>query len=133
MERRKLGSRWVLVAGILIAVLGLIHDAATFVIFGDVGKPYDGKVLASIFTFVATGAAVIFVGLLTVYSSFGLERSEKWAWTVAKGVGMFMIPFGLGAVATMPDNPFAYIGLVAAILEVIPLLIFRHEFKEGLL
>ncbi len=59
---------------------------------------------------------MIFIGLLTVYSSRGLEKSERWAWTIAKGVGMFMIPFGL----------------VAAILEVIPLLIFRQEFKEGL-
>jgi hypothetical protein len=132
MDKRKLGSCWVLIAGIWIAVLGLIHCSATPVIFraGFADLPRaDGLVF--IYMFVAMGAAMIFVGLLTVYCSFGLRRSEGWARTVAMGAAVFVALAGVGAVASMADNPFAYITLGTALATIAPLLIYRQAFEAG--
>ncbi len=128
MEKKKRASQWVFVAGILIIILGLIHIAATPMVFCmDFGKLPTKVGLAFIYVFVATGVAVVFAGLLAVYGSIGIKRSERMARPLAVGVGVFMLFVGVGAVITMSDNPFAYMGLVLALVEIVPLWIYRQD------
>ncbi len=132
MEKKKRASQWVFVAGILIVILGLTHIAATPVIFRmDFGELPTEAGLAFIYVFVATGVAVVFAGLLAVYSSIGSKRSEGMARPLAVGVGVFMLLVGIGAVVTMSDNPFAYMGLALALVEITPLLIYRQDLEIG--
>ena len=130
MEKKKRASQWVFVAGILIVILGLIHIAATPVVFRmDFGELPTEVGLAFIYVFVATGVAVVFAGLLAVYGSIGIKRSERMARPLAIGVGVFMLFVGVGAVVTMSDNSFAYLGLAFALLEIAPLLIYRQDLE----
>lgn len=131
MQRRQIGSYWVLAAGILIAILGMIHNAATKEVYYsgyDKLPMHHGWVF--IYMFVVVGTAGIFAGGLVIYCSFGLRRSEKWSWIIALGVGVFMLTLAGGAVMVMPGNPFAYIGLALAILEILPLIVYHSEFNR---
>lgn len=131
MQRRKIGSYWVLVAGILIAILGMIHNAATKEVYYsgyDKLPTHHGWVF--IYMFLAVGTVMIFAGGLVIYCSFGLRRSERWSWIISLGVGVFVVILVSGAVMVMPGNPFAYIGLALAILEIIPLILFHNEFTN---
>ena len=133
MDKRKVGSIWVLIIGILIIILGLIHNAATSIVFhmGSFEKLPKEDGLVFIYMYVATGTAVIAAGLLTIYCSFALKKSERMAWTITIAVCIFMILLGIGAIITMTDNPFAYIMLVLPLLEIIPLLNYKNEFIKG--
>ncbi|MCP4539666.1 MAG: hypothetical protein GY832_21220 [Chloroflexi bacterium] len=127
MEKKNRASQWVFVAGILIVILGLIHIAATPIVFRmDFGKLPTEAGLAFIYVFVATGVAVVFAGLLAVYGAIGIKRSERMARPLTVGVGIFMSLVGVGAVVTMSDNPFAYMGLALALVEMAPLMIYRQ-------
>jgi magnesium-transporting ATPase (P-type) len=132
MQRRQTGSNWVLAAGILIAILGMIHNAATKEVYYS---GYDKLPLhhgwVFIYMFLLVGTAVVFAGGLVVYCSFGLRRSERWSWSIALGVGVFMVILVSGAVMVMPGNLFAYIGLALALMEILPLIIFHKEFTNS--
>ncbi|MFQ6120215.1 MAG: hypothetical protein ACE5KE_10060 [Methanosarcinales archaeon] len=132
MEKGKFGSKWVFIMGILIVILGIIHNGATPLISSDLDILPKNVMLVMIFMFVGTGTAIIFAGLLTIYCSFGLKKSERMAWVIAMGVGVFIGLLGIGAVITMPNNPFAYIMSAFSILVIIPLLIHRKQFKKDL-
>lgn len=131
MQRRQIGSYWVLAAGVLIVILGMIHNAATKDVYYS---GYDKLPLhhgwVFIYMFLAVGTAVIFAGGLVIYCSFGLRRSERWSWIIALAVGVFVVILGSGAMIIMPGNPFSYIGLALAILEILPLIIFYNEFTN---
>ena len=131
MEKKKRASQWVFAAGILIAILGLIHIAATPMVLKDLDELPKNVKDSLVYMYVTTGAAVVFAGLLAVYSSIGIKRSEGMARPLAVGVGVFMFLVGVGAVIVMPDNPFAYIGLVLALVEIAPLLVYRQDIEMG--
>lgn len=132
MDRRNRGSQWVLIAGILTVLLGLIHVAATPVIFSTMSDQLSAAdKLTFLYMYIATGAAVIFVGWLIMYGSRGLRTSERWAWITTLAAGVFMSLLGIGAILAMSDNPFAYLTLVFAALELVPLWLYRHDFQQA--
>jgi uncharacterized membrane protein HdeD (DUF308 family) len=132
MDRRNRGSQWVLIAGILTVLLGLIHVAATPVIFSTMSDQLSAAdKLTFLYMYIATGAAVIFVGWLVMYGSRGLRTSERWAWITTLAAGVFMSLLGIGAILAMSDNPFAYLTLVFAALELVPLWLYRQEFQQA--
>lgn len=115
-------SRWIRALGIATVILGLIHCAVTPVIFGagfNRLSPADGR--AFIFVFVTAGVAAIFAGLAIIYAASGLRLKATWAHTIVAGSGLFLALLGGGAVAAMPDNPFAYIALLISVLILGPL------------
>lgn len=75
-------------------------------------------------------AAVIFAGLLIIYGSRGLGIAERWAWTTTFAAGVFVTLLGIGAILTMSDNPFAYLTLILAVVEVVPLVIIRISIRR---
>ena len=88
MEKTKRASQWVFAAGILIAILGLIHIAATPMVLKDLDELPKNVKDSLVYMYVTTGAAVVFAGLLAVYSSIGIKRSEGMARPLAVGVGV---------------------------------------------
>jgi small-conductance mechanosensitive channel len=132
MDKRQFGSWWVFIVGVLIALLGVIHVAATPAIFSTMSEQlYAADLLATLYMFIATGAATIFVGLLIMYSSRGLKAAERWAWTISIAAGAFMLVVGAGAVLTMWDNPFAYLAFALAVLELVPLRLYGKDFRQS--
>jgi hypothetical protein len=124
------GARWIQVAGWLTLVLGLIHIAATPLIFPlSTSLLADPELLSSLYMFEMTGIAVVFAGWLVIYASRGWRQGQRWAWHVCLGAGIFLLLLGAGAVLTMPDNPFAYLSLVIAIVENLPVWLYRRGFK----
>ncbi len=124
------GTRWIQVAGWLTLVLGFIHIAATPLIFPlSASLLADPELLSSLYMFEMTGLAVVFTGWLVIYASRGWRLGQRWAWHVCLGAGIFLFLLGAGAVLTMPDNPFAYLSLVIAMVENLPVWLYRGHFR----
>ncbi|MEW5871191.1 MAG: hypothetical protein AB1894_18110 [Chloroflexota bacterium] len=125
------GTCWIQVAGWLTLGLGVIHIAATPLIFPlSASLLADPELLSSLYMFEMTGFAVVFTGWLVMYASQGWRQGQRWAWQVCQGAGLFLLLLGAGAVLAMPDNPFAYLSLVIAIVENLPVWLYRSYFKR---
>jgi hypothetical protein len=114
-------TRWILITGILTIIIGLIHEAATPILFRGPSRAVD------IYMFLATGASVVFMGAAIIYGSRRLRVLERSAWTPTFAAGLYLLSLGIGAIAIMPINPFAYLTFIVAIFEIIPLLLLRRE------
>lgn len=123
MVQRVPGTRWVHIAGWLVVALGVVHIAATPLVY----PAYAGD-LAFLYIFLATGIAVIFAGALMLLAAGGWSRGERWAWAVLLRTGIFLSLLGIGAVVTMADNPFAYLMLVFALVAALPVWVYRDQF-----
>jgi len=121
----KRGSRWLFITGILTILIGSIHEAATPFIFKGHSVPPD-----SLYMFLSTGAAVFFMGALIIYCSRMLKQSERSAWAPAVAAGVYLLLAGIGAILVMPANPFSYLMFIVAFLELMPLFIYRREFRH---
>ena len=115
--------------GILILMLGIIHNVATPFIMNSFEQLPDDKFMVFIFMFVATGTATIFFGLITIVCATKFDRGNKTAFSVLMLSAFFVIILGAGAFASMPANPFAYATLVIAFLNIIPMLIFSKSLR----
>jgi hypothetical protein len=130
MDKKRRVSLWVFIVGILIIILGSIHVAATFLIFPAIAPQLPKPIqFMFLYLFIATGAAVIFSGALTIYGSRGLKTGQSWAWAITNMNGMFMFLLGVGAILAMPFNPFAYLTLIIAIFELTPIWLYRRELQ----
>lgn len=112
------------IATIAVMLLGLIHISATSVIFPffKADKQIDP---ASVYMFVLVGLYTIFTGWLQYYI---LKRinADKAFLNILKVTILFLGISGIGAVATMWDNPFAYIILLIALYELISYRFLRY-------
>ncbi len=105
------------IASVLVMLLGLIHICATPFIF-HLFKSNNNLDLPSIYMFVMVGVSVIFIGWLQYFILKSKNYSQLLLKILEASV-LFILIFGIGAVATMWNNPFAYLGLVIAFLELI--------------
>jgi len=127
MDRRKFISRWILITGIIIAVTGILHTSFTPAMYQQMLKDETVKDKAPGFAyfFAFCGFAVLYAGLLTIYSFFGLKKSEKWARPIAVSAGLFLALGGISAIAFAKfGNPLIYIMCISAISNLFLLLIF---------
>jgi hypothetical protein len=70
----------------------------------------------------------MFLGLLTIYSSFALKRKEKWAIIITISSGIFIAAGNILAITFAKfGNPLIYVGLICAVSNVILLLIFSKK------
>lgn len=131
MNRRKHGSIWIRIVGVLVLLLGFIHVAATATVYSlGFNTLSNGNNYVFLFMYVSTGLACIGTGLLVVFGSFGLARARKWARITTAGAAVFVLLLGITAPFAMSDNPFAYAILAVAVLLIIPLIIYRKDFSE---
>lgn len=127
MDRRKFISRWVLVTGIIIALTGIIHVCAAPAGYQQMMKDevVKDKAAGFVYFFAFCGFAILYAGLLTIYSSLGLKKSEKWALLLAISAGLFVTLGGISAIAFAKfENPMIYIMSISAMSNVFILLIF---------
>ena len=104
------------IAGTLVMALGIIHILATPVILMQIKALQLGFVLCFAYMFVATGILTMALG----WSQwFVLKRlTEHPAFTMLLKTSVVLITIaGVGAVATMWGNPFAYLILFIALYE----------------
>ncbi len=130
MDRRKFISRWILITGIIIALTGIIHISFTPVMYQQMLKDETVKDMAPGFAyfFAFAGFAVLYAGLLTIYSCFGLRKSQKWARPIAISAGLFLALGGISAIAFAKfGNPLIYVMCISAISNVLLLLIFHRS------
>lgn len=100
----------------LVMLMGLIHTAATFVLFPVFKKdiPVD---YASVYMFIMVGISVFLTGGLQWYVS-DKQIGNKAMARILKGSVLFIVLMGLGAIIAMPGNPFAYTFAAIAIYEI---------------
>jgi uncharacterized ion transporter superfamily protein YfcC len=107
------------ITAIAVMLLGSIHLAATPFIFSFFnGKPIHD--LSSIYMFVIVGISILFTGWLQYFIISRLTEHKGYRSILVVSV-IFITIVGVGAVAGMRDNPFAYISLVIACIELISL------------
>jgi hypothetical protein len=129
MSKSKFLSYWVLIFAILLFVLGVIHNTYTPEIYRTAIKALSKELAITLtYTFVTTGNAMIFMGILAFYTCFGLKRSERWAWVVALSTGIFLALIGVGAIFLMPDDPFTYVISAIGVVMILPLLLYYKNF-----
>ncbi|MCP4133223.1 MAG: hypothetical protein GY754_19805, partial [bacterium] len=116
MNKKNFVSKWTLVMGVLFVLLGIAHNAAAPFVMREyyAGKLSGDDLYTFLFMFAATGIAVLFAGILTVYAARGLKKSKRWAWVCAFGSGLYILILGIGAIITLvvltPEfNPQAYV------------------------
>ena len=133
MNRRKFIGWWVLVTGVIIALIGIIHVSFTPVMYQQMlnDETLDERVKEKApgfaYFFAFSGFAVVYAGLLTAYSSIGLKKSEKWAWITAGSAGLFLAIGGISAITFAKfENPMIYAMSISAISNVLLLLIFHR-------
>jgi small-conductance mechanosensitive channel len=133
MDKIKFISRWIFVAGIIITIIGVIHTSFAPVGYQQMMKDETLKDKARGFAyfFAFCGYAVIFAGLLTIYSSLGLKKSEKWAWLIAISSTLFVAIGMIGAVMFAKfGNPMIYVAFISSISSVLLLLLSYRDFKN---
>jgi hypothetical protein len=134
MAIRKFISRWILVTGIIIALIGIIHISFTPVMYQQmindetIDETLKGRAPGFAYFFAFCGFAIFYAGLLTIYSSFGLKKSEKWALLIAISAGLFV---ALGCISAIIfakfGNPLIYVTSICAISNVLLLLFFHRH------
>jgi hypothetical protein len=124
--------RCLYVSGALIALLGVIHLVSGPGVRRAIPAEVPGEFQkAFMFMFAATGAAVIFAGILVMAAAYGIKRLRPGARMLAFASGLFAILVGAGAVAGMPRNLFSYGLLVLGISVLPPLMLMRRGRFEG--
>ena len=111
------------ITAIAVMLLGSIHLAATPVVFSF----FNDKAIhdiSSIYMFVMVGISILFTGWLQYFVVSKLTEHKGYKSILVVSV-IFISIVGVGAVAGMRDNPFAYISLVIACLEIIALRIHK--------
>lgn len=122
MQRMRVRYLLAMTGGAGTALIGVVHCAAAGVVLPPVlAKLPPGNAQAMAYMFIATGGAVCYLGGLIWYSARHLQRGATWARPVGLSAAICATLLGAGAVAPMPDNPFAYIMLGVALLGLVPL------------
>ena len=99
MTAPKLVSRWVLVAGLLAALIGAIH-----------------------------AVSLLYAGLSMAYASHGLRRSERWARVISLGAGVFILLVSVSALRVSPGaHPLFWVMTVGAASSIVLVLIERDD------
>ncbi len=132
MNKIKFISRWIFAVGIIITIIGIIHSSFTPIGYQQMMKNETLKDKAPGFAyfFAFCGFAIIFAGLLTIYSSLGLKKSEKWAWLIAISSTLFVAIGMIGAITFAKfGNPMIYVASISSISSVLLLLFFYRDFR----
>jgi hypothetical protein len=116
--------------GFLTMAIGLLHTASAPMIHRRWMQilPQDtDRVLGVVFFFVVAGLAVLFTGLLMTYASSGIERTETWARSIGLYASLFVILFGIGAIAVGMSNQLIWLLVFGGVSNMIVLLLNRKR------
>jgi hypothetical protein len=131
MTRARVAPVWAMIGGVLVALLGLVHNLGTMDVFHGYGfdrlPSLQGR--AFIYMFAGVGLAWIFAGLLLFASGRGLRRGASWAWPLGTATAVFMLIYAIGAILIMPDNPPAWLILGCAVVAAPPFALYRPSAR----
>ena len=106
-------NRHLHIGAVCVIALGTIHTLATPVVFAGLrALPLD-QFLALLCMFLMAGWAVLAIGVMQRFLLQRLNVHRDFG-RLLKATILFMLLFGVVAVATMWDNPFAYLTLGVA-------------------
>ena len=120
---------WIKAAGIFLIALGCIHVAASPFVLHSYNNLNEVQTLEFLFMFITSGLGVILCGIVTLLELRLLKQKSKQAWIVLMVCSVYSTIMGIGAVATMMYNPFAYIMFFCGILLLVPVLIAKKEIE----
>ena len=106
-------NRHLHIGAVCVIALGTIHTLATPVVFSGLRTLPTGDFLAMLCMFLMTGWAVLAIGVMQRYLLRRLGAHRDFG-VLLKATILFMLLVGIVAVATMWDNPFAYLTLGVA-------------------
>jgi hypothetical protein len=126
MNKQKVQSRLSLIGGILIVLVGVAHTLGIPSVYRNFQAifvdPHDGgslTVLAATYLFAVLGLYILFSGWLLIYTSGGLARSERWAWTVASTTAICNLVAGTGVLVVGVRSPFVVTWVVTSLVLVL--------------
>lgn len=101
------------IIAILLMLLGIIHDVATFtpLITGGLESVSEVQVKALTYMSLICGASLILSGLL-LFLLLPFRAEHKSIKNATNIIGIFLLAAGILAVVYMPYNPFAWITLI---------------------
>ncbi len=122
--------RWIHIAGIALLLLGVIHVAASPYVMHSFENLNQDQKQSFLFMYVVAGLGVLLCGLVVTLLAADLKNKSKRSWRVIFICSIWATIMGIGAIATMMYNPFAYISLLAGIMLLVPVLIIRSEINR---
>lgn len=131
MNRQKLLSRWSLVGGILVALIGVLHTSATPMAYKSMLPIVGDKTLGVAYFFAVMGLFVIFSGWLMIYCSRGLGRAENWAWMMTMANGLCNILAGAGAVFAGFRHGLVIIWIAAVTSTAVLAAVLHGSYRAG--
>jgi hypothetical protein len=131
MKKIKITSNLVLIKGIFMVLLGLFHICAILFIFDD--SKYKTQMPPVLYTefvlwFVVGGVYFIFIGVIDIIAYRGLTKMMHWAWQTAFTACAFAFICSIVGIIVFREGP-PFLIFVLGLMALIPLTIFRKEFK----
>lgn len=124
-------STWVLTAGMLIMVLGVVHNVTTGLAYHEgLERVPLADARSFIYLFVGTGTVVSFTGLLVVYAAWGLRHTERWAFTAALVGGAIVALVGVVALVALSTGVLPSLFVLAGLAVLVPLLRHRRDLRR---
>ncbi|MBN2011882.1 hypothetical protein JW960_21315 [candidate division KSB1 bacterium] len=135
MKKNQFIGKWTLTVGIIIGVIGVIHNCFTPTLWQQAlndGITHE-QAAGFAYFFLLSGSAFILAGLLMAFASFDLKKSARWAWQVVLINCTFVALAGIGAIAGagFRGNLLIYVLCLGSISTIFLLLRFRKELVHG--
>ncbi len=127
--KQKVLSLLSLIGGILVIIVGVAHTAFTPVVYRGALSVLHEKTLGMAYFFAVMGIYVIFSGWLMVYSSRGLRRLDRWAWTVSLFNALCNVVCGVGALIVGFRHGFVLTWFFSALAVVVLCLVFYRTYR----
>jgi hypothetical protein len=129
MHKRVWLSRLSLVGGVLVLLIGVLHAAATPMIYRGVHAVIPDKALGVSYFFGVMGLYVAFAGSLMLACSRALARGESWAWALSLGNGVCNVLAGVGAMAVGFRHSLVLVWLLVAMSISVLALATRRDYR----
>ncbi len=128
--KQKVLSLFSLVGGILVIIIGIAHTAFTPTVYRSSISILQDKALAVAYFFAVMGIYVILSGWLMVYSSRGLRRLDRWAWTISLSNGLCNVVCGLGALIVGIRHSLVLTWFFSALSVAVLCLVFQKAYRS---
>ena len=116
------------ILGFLILLMGIVHELYT----GEVWKMLvntDPMIKWTfMYMYLSTGLAVILCGFLLLFMASQLKKGQPLSQFLSLSICAFLTLLGIGGVIIMPMNPFAWLMLILAGVNIILILRYRSHF-----
>lgn len=127
MKIKQFTSRWILITGIVFCLIGIAHNSFAPEMYKTLQTEplLKDKAQGLIYFFIVMGSAIILCGFLSIFSSSGIKKSEKWGKTIALSAAVFIALCAFTAIIFADfSNPLIYVMGICAFLNIAFLLIF---------